>query len=409
VDDEELIAVALGEILRQAKYEVVTFSQPLLALEELKRRDFSIVISDQRMPGLSGLELLSEAKKLRPNATRILITGVLDLNTVIEAINKGEIFRFIVKPWLREEFLATISNAQHRYELLCQNDLLQASVKDLIKQLTLANTSLEEKLEAAAGQQKQLSELKAKLEKTIVTSREFWLHVLEEFSPALGAQTRCAFQVCQSLAEMLKLSTDDVSVFTSAACLYDIGLLSLPRSMLQRWQEKPEELQEAEWELISQHPVFSQQLGVSASGSVQVAEIVRSHHENFDGGGYPDGLSGEGIPWLARLLAPVVSYASSREPVAQRIVELKAGAGSVFDPKAVQVLLRALPMAGLPSQERAVSLKDLAPGMIVARGVYSQTGVLLASEGQRLSEAYIQKLRIHAGTHPLTQSFVVYC
>src|SRR5579862_9694171 len=120
VDDEEVITIALGEILRQARYEVPTMSDPAAALEELKKRDFSVVISDQKMPGLSGLELLAEAKRLQPKATRILITGVLNLETVIEAINQGEIFRFIVKPWLREEFLATVRNAMQRYELLCR-------------------------------------------------------------------------------------------------------------------------------------------------------------------------------------------------------------------------------------------------------------------------------------------------
>jgi len=129
VDDEEVIASALGEILRQAKYEVVTMSQPLAALEELRKREFSVIITDQRMPGLSGLDLLAEARRVQPNATRILITGVLNLDTVIEAINQGEIFRFIVKPWLREEFLATVNNGLQRYELLCQNVRLQAATQ----------------------------------------------------------------------------------------------------------------------------------------------------------------------------------------------------------------------------------------------------------------------------------------
>src|SRR5581483_3156525 len=89
VDDEEVIALALGEILRQAGYQVLTYSNPALALEELGNQPVSVVISDQKMPGISGLELLSQAKRLQPNATRILITGVLDLGTVIGAINQG--------------------------------------------------------------------------------------------------------------------------------------------------------------------------------------------------------------------------------------------------------------------------------------------------------------------------------
>ncbi|HWI58965.1 MAG TPA: response regulator, partial [Bacillota bacterium] len=79
VDDEELVLAALREILRQAHYEVVTTTSPVAALEELKKREFSVIISDQRMPALSGLELLAQARQLRPHMTRILITAVLSL------------------------------------------------------------------------------------------------------------------------------------------------------------------------------------------------------------------------------------------------------------------------------------------------------------------------------------------
>ena len=81
----------------------------------LKDQQFSVVISDQQMPLISGLEFLTQVREIQPNATRILITAVLTLSTVIDAINKGEIYRFIVKPWLREELLATVKTAVQRY------------------------------------------------------------------------------------------------------------------------------------------------------------------------------------------------------------------------------------------------------------------------------------------------------
>jgi DNA-binding NtrC family response regulator len=82
------------------------------------RANFAVIISDQRMPEMTGLDFLTECKKHRPHASRILITAVLSLPTIIDAINKGEIFRFIAKPWLREELTATIRNAYQRYELI---------------------------------------------------------------------------------------------------------------------------------------------------------------------------------------------------------------------------------------------------------------------------------------------------
>src|SRR5579872_4267312 len=118
VDDEKIFLSALQQTLQRAGYKAVAHSSPLEALEELKRQKFSVIISDQLMPELTGLELLSKARQIQPFATRILATAVLNLDTVIAAINKGEIFRFIIKPWLHEEFIATVKNAVSRYQLI---------------------------------------------------------------------------------------------------------------------------------------------------------------------------------------------------------------------------------------------------------------------------------------------------
>ena len=409
VDDEEMIAEALSQILRQAKYDVLTMSQPMLALDELKRRTFSVIISDQRMPGLSGLELLAEARRLQPNTTRILITGVLNLDTVIEAINQGEIFRFIVKPWLREEFLATVSNATQRYKLLCHNDRLQASAQAINDRLERANTLLEEKTKVVDRQNQQLAETNKALEENSLKSLELWGHTLETFLPSLGAQARCVLQVCQAFTAALELPPAERRSLESAALLYDIGLLGLPRRLIRRWQENPDILDPSEAELIRQHPVLSQEFIALGSGLEEVGQIIRAHHERFDGHGYPDALKGQKIPWLARLLAVAVGYASSNLPPTQAIERVKLEAGSLFDPEAVRVLLGALAITALPSTEKEIAIKDLVPGMILSRGIYSHNGLLLIPEGQRLDDACIRKLVTHHRVHPITQSLAVYC
>lgn len=409
VDDEEVIASALGEILRQANYQVVTRSEPSAALEELGKREFSVIISDQRMPGLSGLELLAEARRLQPNATRILVTGVLNLDTLIEAINQGEIFRFIVKPWIREEFLATVTNAVQRYELLCQNVRLQAATQAANEQLTRANSSLEEKIELVARQNEQLAELNQVLEESFCQSLDRCVQTLAAFDPSLGAQARCVCKVCESIVTILQPGSGERRALESAARLYDLGLVGIPRRLIRRWQQTSDELDPAETALIQQHPILGQELAKFGAGGEPVGAIIRAHHENYDGSGYPDALRGESIPWLARLLTVAVAYASSNLPPAQAQQQIQIGAGARFDPEAVRVVLRALPMAGLPSKERAVTFKDLMPGMILARGIYSHNGLLLIREGQRLDEVYLAKLAVHHRSHPLTQSLLVYC
>src|SRR5271156_1056440 len=126
VDDEEIVLVALRDTLLREGYEVVASPHAIHALSVLKQQQFSVVITDQQMPMVSGLEFLAQVREIQPETTRILITAVLSLGTVIDAINKGEIYRFIVKPWLREELLATVKNAVHRYDLICANSRLHA-------------------------------------------------------------------------------------------------------------------------------------------------------------------------------------------------------------------------------------------------------------------------------------------
>src|SRR5580693_5148271 len=143
VDDEEIVLVALRDTLLREGYKVVASPHAIHALSVLKEQQFSVVITDQQMPMVTGLEFLAQVREVQPDATRILITAVLSLSTVIDAINKGEIYRFVVKPWLREELLATVKNAVQRYELICHNARLYAETQAMNEKLKQLNHDLE--------------------------------------------------------------------------------------------------------------------------------------------------------------------------------------------------------------------------------------------------------------------------
>lgn len=409
VDDEEIVLVALYETLRREHYEVKTTLDPAVALAELKKTDYAVIISDQRMPTLSGLELLAQARQIQPDATRVLITAVLSLDTVIDAINKGEIYRFVVKPWLREELLVTVKNAAQRYELLRQNKRLQATTQAMNEQLVELNRSLEQQVKLVAQQNQQLADVNRALEQNLLRSMELCLHTMETYYPMLGNQARRVAQICRSMADALKLAPEDRRVMESAALLHDIGLVGVPRSLIRKWQDDPDSLDVAERALVEQHPILSEELAAFGSVLEKVGKVIRAHHERFDGTGYPDRLAGEGIPWLARLLAVAVAYASSKLKSENAVEEIKLQSGAAFDSEAVRTFLKALPLAPLSRRERAVVLADLRPGMVLARGIYTANGVLLAPEGQQLNATYIEKLLNHNRVQPITQSLVVYC
>ena len=126
VDDEEIVLVALRDTLLREGYKVVSSPHAVHALSVLKEQQFSVVITDQQMPMVSGLEFLAQVRQIQPDASRILITAVLNISTLMDAINKAEIFRFVVKPWSREELLAMVKSAVERFELVSNNSRLLA-------------------------------------------------------------------------------------------------------------------------------------------------------------------------------------------------------------------------------------------------------------------------------------------
>ena len=118
VDDEEIVLVALRETLRQLGFQVTAVADAVEALSRLQTPAYSVIVTDHQMPRLTGLEFLAQARQVQPRASRILITAVLNVGTVIDAINRAEIFRFLLKPWLREDLLAAIEAGVDRFEAI---------------------------------------------------------------------------------------------------------------------------------------------------------------------------------------------------------------------------------------------------------------------------------------------------
>ena len=409
IDDDVAILTLLQEDLQREGFQTVGFADAESALEELKKQKFSVIMADQRMPKMSGLELLGRARVMQPFTARILITGVLQLETIIDAINKGEVFRFMVKPWLREELVATVRNGMHRYELMCHNEHLQQATQTMNAQLVDLNRSLEQQVKLVAQKNEQLAELNLTLERNLSRSIEICVHTMQTFYPTLGNQARRVHQLCQTVGQMLELNPEDARTLKASAWLYDIGLVGVPRQIIKHWQEDPDTLNPAEKALIEQHPILGQELAVFGGQLDKVGEIIRAHHERFDGSGYPDQLGGVNIPWLARLLAVAVAYASCPLSDTDAVEKIKEGSGSAFDPEAVRAFLRAQNTAVIPRKERQVMLGDLRPGMVLAKGIYTFNGLLLVPEGRQLNATYIEKVLNHNRIQPIVQSLVVYC
>ncbi len=159
VDDDATALHLVAETLRADGYDVAEAGGGAAALEQVRARAFAVIVSDQKMPCLSGLEFFRQVRVLQPDASRVLLTGVVEMDTIIEAINQGEVYRFVVKPWLRDELLATVRDAAQRHDLIRQNAALQTRLEQTVAQLSERCRELEQRNRALQGQMAQLLEL----------------------------------------------------------------------------------------------------------------------------------------------------------------------------------------------------------------------------------------------------------
>jgi len=408
VDDEPVVLGALKETLERERYHVVACSSPIKALSILQERQFAVIISDQRMPEMLGLDFLVESRKTHPNASRILITAVLALPTIVEAINKGEIFRFVAKPWLREELLATVRNAIQRHDLIVRNDLLQAQSQQLNAQLTIANSQLEEQVKVLQQERQKLDAANAELSSRYESSLELCRRILTAYDPILGGQAKTLVEFAGKMAETEHFSPLERSALTTGAWLCDLGLIGVPRELLRTFRSNPSGLTERERATMQNHPVYSQTLAALVDPRPEIGAIIRAHHERFDGTGYPDGLAGKHIPWAARCLAVAVGYVESGLPKQAAIDQLLAKSGTHYDPEAIRLFLKVSNLVNLPRRVREILLEELEPGMVLASGIYSPHGLLLIGEGQLLGPGTIAKIRDHNQITPISQRLLVY-
>ena len=408
VDDDPDILETFGEQLRWEGYDVTTCADPAAALIALAQRQFAVVISDHNMPQMTGLELLAKVREIQPNASRVLITGLFALDTLVGAINQGEIFRFLAKPWARAEMLATVGNAVQRHRILCDNEKLRADTLALNTELAAANAALRSKIDQLTEQKQQLDESHEALTENFEHSLGLCYRIINTFYPLLGTRTKAVVEICREMAKSDELSAEEKHVLVTSAWLHDIGLVGVKREVLHKLFHRPADCTTADWAMIHQHPAYGQTLAAFVDRLTAVGATIRSHHEQFNGKGYPDGLIGNSIPWTARCLAVAVAYVETGLPKAQASEFIVKNSGTAFDPDAVRLFFKATQANDLPRQIRELTLPELRPGMHLAKGIYSPAGLLLIAEGQELTPATLAKIRNHNLLTHVTQRLLVF-
>ena len=408
LDDDRDLLETLQEQLRCEGYAVTACSTPDAALTEIAVTDFAAIVSDQHMPGMTGLEFFGRARDVQPNASRILITGVLALDTVVSAINEGEIFRFLAKPWSRAELIATIGNAVQRHRLIVDNTRLRADTQKLNCQLADANTQLLVKIEQLIENKSQLDEAHEALNENFDHSLGLCYRIINTFYPLLGARTKATVELCRKMTQTSDLTAEEKHVLMASAWLHDIGLVGVDREILQRFFNRRQDCLPEDWVSIRQHPIYGQTMAAFVDRLNTVGTTIRAHHERFDGTGYPDRLAREAIPWTARCLAVAAAFVETGLPPEKATEAIVAESGTTFDPDAVRLFFKTANPTELPRQVREMTLNELRPGMHLARGIFSPAGLLLIPEGQELTTPTIAKIKNHNLLSHVTGRLLVY-
>jgi len=349
VDDEGNILKAVQRLLRNEPWQVLTASRGAEALEILDETSAQVVVSDQRMPEMSGVDLLQAIRERRPNVVRMMLTGYTEMNVAVEAINRGEIFRLITKPWNDEELKATLRQAFDHFDLKEEIKRLNQVTREQNLKLQDMNRNLEQKVR---DRTKQLAEKHQELRVAYIqTIRALAEAVDAKDSHTFGHSERVGVYASK-MARELGLPKELIERVYIAGLLHDVGKIGVRDAVI----TKPDKLSREEFAEIMEHPAIGARILQPVAFLSDLIDCVRHHHEWYDGSerGYPARLCGDQIPLPARiiLVADTVEAMSSDRPYRKGlpletvVQELQKYSGTQFDPSCVQVCLRLIEREG---------------------------------------------------------------
>lgn len=302
VDDEINNLQLLKRTLR-GKYNILTASNGKEGLEVLENNidRISLIVSDHKMPVMEGTEFLEKANEISPDVIKILLTGFSDIEILMDAVNKCNLFQYMLKPFNPQELEQVISNGIDKFDLVSSKSSILKDLRELFYR-TIKSIS---------------SALDAKDPYTNGHSLRVTLYSL-------------------ILAKELNLNDKMLEEIELAGLLHDIGKIAIPQNILC----KAGKLTDEEFQIMKSHPENSQKLIASIKKLKPISGWLKAHHEKWDGSGYPNKLKGEEIPLSARIIALADTYDAMTSTRSYRVAlsheiaigEIQRCSGTQFDP-----------------------------------------------------------------------------
>lgn len=323
VDDEPDVREILSQGLRAMGFACETAGDATEAVAHLSERDFALMLSDIRMPRVTGLQLLQLVREEYPNLAVIIATASDDRETAVTAMRAGA-YDYIVKPFNLEEVGFIVRRALEKRRLALEVQAYQQSLERKVAERTQALQTKNEELQ--------------RMILNVIQSIAVTLEARDEYTAHHSYRVA---DLSVQLAAELGMDAQELERVRLAALLHDIGKIGIRESVL----HKEGKLTREEMDHIKTHPIIAEQILRPLRQLEPIILPIKHEHEAYDGSGYPDGIAGEAIPLDSRIIAVVDAYdalTSDRPyrlalPHEEAIRILKEGAGRIWDPRLVSI------------------------------------------------------------------------
>lgn len=419
VDDEQGVLNSLKRLLRPLKCNVLTSSSPIEALTLLDQHPVDIVISDMRMPEMSGEAFLERAAEKHPNTERIVISGYADAQATIEAINRGKVSRFLLKPWEDEDVLKVVRKGFELSALKHENARLQKQTQEKNSELKDLNSKLQELNQSLDAKVQQRTEQLKKANDSIKTNyravvRMFSTLTARRLGIKVSKENQKLNSILLAVANRCNLDGQDIKQLYYAWQLRQLGKLSFNDNLLNEPFLKLDPDQQREFQV---HPILSQAACLMVKPLYPAGQIILQHKEYLDGSGYPKGLKKDEILPRARILCVVNDYVElisglydeRQFSTSEAINYMQTTAPERYDQNIVSILqdtVELLSKDGETLKDTHLTSDQLRKGMKLSRDLISDDGILLLSADQILDETSIERIR--EMEFNLEESFKIY-